>query len=98
VERANRDLPETTRIRRYLLLPKELDPDDEEITRTRKLRRGVIAERYAPFIDAFYDGRTEVEVATRITYEDGRTTTIHATVAIRAVGDAAGSGSISARA
>ena len=98
VERANRDLPEPTRIRRYLLLPKELDPDDEEITRTRKLRRGVIAERYAPFIDAFYDGRTEVGVATRITYEDGRTATIHATVAIRAVGEATGSGSVSARA
>jgi long-chain acyl-CoA synthetase len=85
VERANRDLPESTRIRRYLLLPKELDPDDEEITRTRKLRRRVIAEKYAPFVEAFYDGRSEVEVTTRITYEDGRTATIQATVRIRDV-------------
>ena len=85
VERVNRDLPESTRIRRYLLLPKELDPDDEEITRTRKLRRRVIAEKYAPFVEAFYDGRGEVAVTTRITYEDGRTATIQATVRIRGV-------------
>jgi long-chain acyl-CoA synthetase len=88
VERANRDLPEATRIRRYLLLPKELDPDDEEITRTRKVRRRVIAERYAPFIEAFYDGRDVVDVTTRITYEDGRTATLQATVRIRDVAHA----------
>ena len=85
VERANKDLPESTRIRRYLLLPKELDPDDGEITRTRKLRRRVIAEKYAPFVEAFYDGRSEVEVTTRITYEDGRTATVQASVRIRDV-------------
>jgi long-chain acyl-CoA synthetase len=89
VERVNRDLPESTRIRRYLLLPKELDPDDDEITRTRKLRRRVIAEKYAPFVEAFYDGRDEVAVTTRITYEDGRTATIQATVRIRDVDEGA---------
>ncbi len=86
VERVNGDLPEGTRIRRYLLLHKELDPDDEEITRTRKVRRRVIAEKYAPFIEAFYTDRNEVEVATRITYEDGRQATIQARVRIEDVG------------
>jgi long-chain acyl-CoA synthetase len=86
VERANQDLPKETRIRRYLLLPKELDPDDEEITRTRKVRRRVIAEKYARFIEALYGGEDEVAVATRITYEDGRQAEIQARVRIEDVG------------
>jgi long-chain acyl-CoA synthetase len=85
VERVNKDLPEETRILRYLLLPKELDPDDQEITRTRKVRRRVIAEKYAAFIDALYGGQPEVEMATKITYEDGRQATIQARVHIRDV-------------
>jgi long-chain acyl-CoA synthetase len=87
VERVNRDLPEETRIRRYLLLPKELDPDDEEITRTRKVRRRVIAQKYAAFIDALYGGQPEVEMTTRITYEDGRHAEIQARVHIRDVAE-----------
>src|SRR5260370_29671042 len=47
VERVNRDLPESTRIRKFVLLHKELDPDDEEVTRTRKVRRSVVAKKYA---------------------------------------------------
>ncbi len=82
VHRVNRDLPASTRIWRYALLHKELDPDDEEITRTRKVRRRVIAEKYAAFIEAFYDGQTEVEVTTAITYEDGRQGAIQARVRI----------------
>jgi len=89
VERANRDLPEATRIRRFALLPKELDPDDEEITRTRKLRRRVIAEKYAPFIEAFYGDREEIEVATTVVYEDGRRATIESRVRIETVGSQA---------
>jgi long-chain acyl-CoA synthetase len=87
VRRANRDLPPATRIRKYLLLHKELDPDDEEITRTRKVRRNVIGEKYAAFIDGFYADRDEVEVATTITYEDGRKATIQSRVRIAPVPD-----------
>jgi len=82
MERVNQDLPTATRIRKYVLLHKELDPDDEEITRTRKVRRRVIAEKYSAFIDAFYAGVDEVAVATTVTYEDGRQATIQSRVRI----------------
>ena len=62
---------EAHRIRRFLLLYKELDPDDGELTRTRKVRRGVINERYADIIDAIYDGRDTVHVDAMITFQDG---------------------------
>jgi long-chain acyl-CoA synthetase len=85
VERANRDLPPATRIRRFLLLPKELDPDDEEITRTRKLRRRVVAEKYAAYIEALYGPDKEIEVTTTVTYEDGRRATLQHRVQVRDV-------------
>jgi len=72
-------------IARFLILHKELDPDDEEITRTRKVRRGYIAQKYAGLIEALYDGRDHVEVEAKVTYEDGRTGTIRADVRIRNV-------------
>jgi long-chain acyl-CoA synthetase len=62
-----------TQIRRFLILNKELDPDDGEITRTRKLRRGVIGERYARLIEGLYNGAQRVETEVMITYEDGHT-------------------------
>jgi long-chain acyl-CoA synthetase len=70
-------------IRRFLLLHKELDPDDGEITRTRKVRRKFIAEKYGNLIDALYSGAQSVKVDAKITYEDGRTTNIKAQLAIR---------------
>jgi long-chain acyl-CoA synthetase len=85
VERVNQDLPLATRIRRYVLLHKELDPDDEEITRTRKLRRRVIAEKYAAFIEGLYAEQPDIEVATTVTYEDGRQATIRSRVRIQDV-------------
>jgi long-chain acyl-CoA synthetase len=90
VARVNRSLLEDevlrgAQIRRFLILHKELDPDDEEITRTRKVRRGYIAQKYAALIDALYDGGTRVQVDAKVTYEDGRTGTIRADVAIRDV-------------
>jgi long-chain acyl-CoA synthetase len=72
-------------IKRYLILHKELDPDDAEVTRTRKIRRGFIAKKYAELIDALYSEKEGVEVETKITYEDGRTATIHAFLKIREV-------------
>ena len=72
VEKVNASLPEAQRIRRYLLLYKELDPDDGELTRTRKVRRAVIDERYRQLIDAIYAGQDRVHIATEVTFEDGR--------------------------
>jgi long-chain acyl-CoA synthetase len=69
-------------IRRFLLLHKELDPDDQEITRTRKVRRGFIAEKYAALVEALYSDREHVAVEAQVTYEDGRTGTVRADVRI----------------
>jgi long-chain acyl-CoA synthetase len=73
VVRANADLPESIRVQRFLLLHKQLDPDDDEITRTRKVRRGVIADRYADIISALARGDTEVTMSSTVTYQDGTT-------------------------
>ena len=70
-------------IRRFLILPKELDADDGELTRTQKVRRGFIAERYAPLVDALYGGAAEASIRTEVTFEDGRKGVLAATVAIR---------------
>ncbi|MGB9752424.1 long-chain fatty acid--CoA ligase [Roseiflexus castenholzii] len=76
VERANADLPAAARIRRFLLLHKELDADDGELTRTRKVRRRLVAERYHDIVEALYGEQHEMEVETTITYQDGRTALI----------------------
>lgn len=70
-------------IKRFLILHKELDADDGELTRTQKVRRGFIAERYAPLIRAFYDGSAEADISTEVTFEDGRKGVISARVKIR---------------
>jgi long-chain acyl-CoA synthetase len=70
-------------IRRFLILHKELDADDGELTRTQKVRRGFIAERYAPLIKALYDGSKEADISTEVTFEDGRKGVISARVKIR---------------
>ncbi len=88
VERVNRDLPETTRIRKYVLLHKELDPDDEEVTRTRKVRRRFVAQKYAEIIEALFSDARAVPVTTVITYQDGRQATLQTELAIRTVGEA----------
>ncbi len=70
-------------IRRFLILHKELDADDGEVTRTQKVRRGFVAERYAPLIEALYDGSKEADISTEVTFEDGRKGTLAARVKIR---------------
>jgi long-chain acyl-CoA synthetase len=87
VARVNRSLVDEdqlggARIRRFLLLHKELDPDDQEITRTRKVRRGFIAQKYAGLIEALYSDRDEVAVEAQVTYEDGRVATVRAQVRV----------------
>jgi long-chain acyl-CoA synthetase len=71
VHRANTDLPDSIKVRRFLLLFKQLDPDDDEITRTRKVRRNVIAERYAELIAALERGEESVSITNTVTYQDG---------------------------
>ena len=70
-------------IRRFLVLHKELDADDGELTRTQKVRRAFIAERYAPLVAALYDGSVEADISTEVTFEDGHKGTIAARVKIR---------------
>lgn len=71
VHRANTDLPDAIKVRRFLLLFKQLDPDDDEITRTRKVRRNVIADRYADLIEALARGEGSVSITNTVTYQDG---------------------------
>jgi long-chain acyl-CoA synthetase len=82
IRKCNAMLPEATQIRRFLVLNKEFDADDDEITRTRKIRRGFVAEKYASVVDALYGGLNEVEFATEITYEDGRKAVLRSTLTI----------------
>jgi len=82
VRHVNELLPPALAIRKFVNLPKEFDPDDGEVTRTRKLRRNVIDERYAPIINALYDGSGAVEHETLITYETGATGTLKRRLAI----------------
>jgi len=71
-----------TQIARFLVLHKELDPDDDELTRTRKVRRGFIAEKYAVLVDALYGRKTEQFIETQVKFEDGRTGVVSATLKI----------------
>jgi len=82
IRKCNAMLPGPVQIRRFLLLNKEFDADDDEITRTRKIRRGFVAEKYASVIEALYSGQSEVELATEITYEDGRKVMLRSILAI----------------
>src|SRR5204863_193116 len=77
VEKVNADLAQekeiaNSQIRRFLILHKELDADDEELTRTRKVRRRFIGEKYAPLIGALYDGSQSVHIEAQVRYETGR--------------------------
>jgi len=88
IDDVNRSLAEEevmagAQIRRFLILHKELDPDDGELTRTQKLRRGHIIGRYAPLVEAFYNGSTEAQIATEVTFEDGHKGVIAAQLTIR---------------
>ena len=85
IAEVNASLPPAARIRRFLLLNKEFDADDNEITRTRKVRRRFVAEKYAALIEAFYRGQQEVELSTEITYEDGRKAALTSKVMIEDV-------------
>ncbi len=71
-----------SQIQRFLILHKELDPDDDELTRTRKVRRGFVAEKYAALIDALYGGRKSQHIETLVRFEDGRSNMVAADLRI----------------
>jgi long-chain acyl-CoA synthetase len=88
VRRVNRDLARLNAgsvIRKFVLLYKELDADDDELTRTKKVRRGFVGERYREVIEAMYGDLASVAIDTTIKYQDGRTTRIKTAVAVRVV-------------
>jgi long-chain acyl-CoA synthetase len=82
VETVNATLPPAQRISRFLLLYKELDADDGELTRTRKVRRSVINEKYATIIDAIYSGKRDIPIDTVIRFQDGTTQRIRTTLKV----------------
>jgi long-chain acyl-CoA synthetase len=87
IQQVNRSLAQDSalagsQVRRFLLLHKELDADDGELTRTRKVRRRIIADRYKPLIDAMYAGADQVAIETKVTFEDGRTGALKAELKI----------------
>jgi long-chain acyl-CoA synthetase len=88
VEEVNASLAEDEmlsgcQVHRFVVLHKELDADDGELTRTRKVRRRIIEEKYADIIAALYDGSSSVSTTTEVTYEDGRKGSISATLEVR---------------
>lgn len=88
VARVNADLAEDeqlagSQVRRFLILHKELDADDDELTRTRKVRRGFIAEKYAPLVEALFSERDSQYIQTQVKFEDGRTGQVEATLRIQ---------------
>jgi long-chain acyl-CoA synthetase len=90
VDEVNKSLAEEqvmagAQIKRFLVLHKELDADDGELTRTMKIRRGLIAERYGALVKALYDGSQTADIATEVTFEDGRKGMLSARVAVRGV-------------
>ena len=72
-----------SQVHRFLVLHKELDPDDDELTRTRKVRRGFISEKYAVLIDALYGGKASQYIETEVKFEDGRKGKVAADLQIR---------------
>ncbi|MAC40768.1 MAG: long-chain fatty acid--CoA ligase [Pelagibacterales bacterium] len=88
IDKVNRDLSQDTelndsQIKRFLILHKELDADDGELTRTNKVRRGLISERYGMLVDAFYNKENHCFIETEVTFEDGRKGSISADLKIQ---------------
>ncbi len=88
VERVNRTLPPAARVRKFVLLHKEFDADEGEMTRTRKLRRRFLAERYADIIQALYSDADSVHIRATVKYRDGREAVIDTTLRIETIGEA----------
>jgi long-chain acyl-CoA synthetase len=85
IVRINKFLPDHAQVRRFANFPKELDPDEGELTRTRKLRREFLVERYAELIDGLYTGKDRVALSIPVTYQDGRRGKMAANVLVHSV-------------
>ena len=89
IDRINQDLPPGARVKKYVNLHKEFDPDEAELTRTRKLRRTFLEKRYREIIDAIYSDRNEVPIEAQVGYRDGQMGTIKTALSIKSVEGAA---------
>jgi len=87
VIRVNRQLPENSKVRRFINLRKEFDPDEAELTRTRKIRRTFLEQRYRNLIDAIYSGKQELVDTATVTYQNGTKGTVEAVIKVNTVGD-----------
>jgi long-chain acyl-CoA synthetase len=88
--RVNNTLPVEARVQRFVLMPKEFDADEGELTRTRKLKRQFLQARYAELIDSIYAGKTEVPMVTEVKYRDGRRGKVSTHLKVRSVYAAGG--------
>jgi len=88
VAEANRSLPKAARVTKFVMLHKELDADDDEMTRTRKVRRSFVEERYAQLVEALYGARERLQVTSDIRYRDGKGFRMETNVQIRTVPEA----------
>ncbi|MHB9097367.1 MAG: AMP-binding protein [Syntrophales bacterium] len=85
VEKVNKGLPENAKVKRFVLLYKELDPDDDELTRTRKVRRHFVEEKYKEIIEGMYKGEDSIKIEAIIKFQDGKTSTIRTIMAVKNV-------------
>lgn len=83
VRHVNSTLLEKLQLRHFVCLHKEFDPDDGEVTRTRKIRRNVVEERYKPIIDAIYDRKSSVLMRAQVAYESGEVSVIERTLSVQ---------------
>ena len=90
IEKVNRLLPEGSKVQRFINLPKELDADEDELTRSRKIRRKFLEEKYEYFISCMYQDLSEFKAEVPVKYQDGRTGVLNATVHINNLGDGGG--------
>jgi long-chain acyl-CoA synthetase len=85
LQRVNNTLPEGSKVKKFVLLHKEFDADEGELTRTRKLRRAFLQDRYQDLIKAIYGNQREMPVVTEVKYRDGRKGTVETSLKIRSV-------------
>jgi long-chain acyl-CoA synthetase len=85
IRRVNETLPPAARLRKFVILHKAFDADEAELTRTRKLRRKALEERYGDMLDAMYTDKDSVRVVAEVKYRDGRTGTVETDVRVATV-------------
>ena len=88
ISKINKSLPKVAQVRKFVMLHKELDADDDEMTRTRKVRRSFVEERYSQVIEALYGDRERLEVSSEIKYRDGKDFRMQTSVRIKEVPEA----------